>query len=72
MIPLILVFPGLVVGYHRFRFSNISYALMAFWLFWHTLGAYYTFAKVPFEWFGDLAGSERSHFMLLSSTLVKC
>nr|WP_277816548.1 DUF2238 domain-containing protein [Mariprofundus sp. KV] len=38
-----------------FRFSNIAYGLMAFWLFWHTIAAHYTFAHVPFEWWYAVA-----------------
>ncbi len=62
VIPVVLVFALLVFTFHRFRFSNTAYALMAFWLFWHTLGGHYTFANVPFDWFNDLIGSERNHF----------
>jgi putative membrane protein len=62
VIPVVLVFALLVLTYRRFRFSNTAYALMGFWLFWHTLGGHYTFANVPFDWFGELIGSERNHF----------
>ena len=48
--------------YPRFRFSNAAYLLMAVWLFWHTVGAHYTFAEVPFDWFNDLIGSQRNQF----------
>lgn len=62
VIPVVIVF-GLLVGtYARFRFSNTAYALMAFWMFWHTIGGHYTFANVPFDWFSELIGSERNHF----------
>lgn len=62
VIPVLLVFLGLVLTYRYFRFSNTAYALMAFWLFWHTLGGHYTFANVPFDWFNGLIGAERNHF----------
>lgn len=62
VIPVALVFGLLASTFHRFRFSNTAYALMAFWLFWHTLGGHYTFANVPFDWFNELIGSERNHF----------
>jgi putative membrane protein len=61
-IPIMAVFAFLAATYRRFRFSNLSYALMAFWLFWHTVGGHYTFAGVPFGWFSDLFGFERNHF----------
>ena len=62
VIPVALVFIGLALSYPRFRFSNTAYALMAFWLFWHTIGGHYTFANVPFDWFNGLIGSERNQF----------
>ncbi len=62
VIPVIIVFTLLVVTFARFRFSNTAYSLMAFWLFWHTIGGHYTFANVPFDWFSELLGSERNHF----------
>ena len=62
IIPVVLVFLGLVLTYRHFQFSNTAYALMAFWLFWHTLGGHYTFANVPFDWFNQLIGAERNHF----------
>ena len=62
IVPVLLVFGGLVWLYPRFRFSNAAYLLMAVWLFWHTVGAHYTFAEVPFDWFNDLIGSQRNQF----------
>lgn len=62
VIPVVLVALALTLSFSRFRFSNTAYALMAFWMFWHTLGGHYTFANVPFDWFNDLIGSERNHF----------
>ncbi len=62
IVPVTLVFGGLVWLYPRFRFSNAAYLLMAVWLFWHTVGAHYTFAEVPFDWFNRLIGSQRNQF----------
>lgn len=62
VVPVVLVFLGLALTFPRFRFSNTAYAMMAFWLFWHTVGGHYTFANVPFEWFNGLIGAERNHF----------
>lgn len=62
VIPVVFVFVLLVVTYPWFRFSNVSYGLMAVWLFWHTIGGHYTFANVPFQWITDLLGAERNHF----------
>ena len=61
-IPVVLVFAGLALTANRFRFSNLAYALMAVWLFWHTVGGHYTFAKVPFGFVSDLFGFERNNF----------
>ncbi|EJB8687899.1 DUF2238 domain-containing protein [Vibrio parahaemolyticus] len=46
----------------RYQFSNTAYLLMFIWLCLHTIGAKYTFAEVPFDWFNDLIGSERNNF----------
>ncbi|KAF1075180.1 DUF2238 domain-containing protein [Halodesulfovibrio sp. MK-HDV] len=62
VIPVAAIFILLCVTFPFFRFSNVSYGLMAFWLFWHTIGGHYTFAGVPFEWVTDLFGFERNHF----------
>lgn len=62
VIPVVIVFALLVITFKDFRFSNFSYSLMAFWLFWHTVGGHYTFANVPFGWITDLFGFERNHF----------
>ena len=62
VIPVVVVFGLLVFTYRRFRFSNLAYLLMAFWLFWHTIGGHYTFANVPFDWITEMIGAERNHF----------
>ncbi|ANQ24237.1 hypothetical protein BA893_21750 [Vibrio natriegens] len=46
----------------RYQFSNTAYVLMFIWLCLHTVGAKYTFAEVPFDWFNNLIGSERNNF----------
>ena len=62
VIPVFSVFLLLVVSYPFFRFSNTAYGLMSLWLILHTIGAHYTFAEVPFDWFNQLIGSERNQF----------
>jgi len=62
VIPVFAVFLLLLVTYGKFRFSNTAYALMSLWLFMHTIGAHYTFAEVPFDWFNRLIGSERNQY----------
>lgn len=62
IIPVVLIFTTLVVTYKKFRFSNVTYALLSIWIFWHTVGGHYTFADVPFGWVSEILGSERNHF----------
>lgn len=45
-----------------FQFSKTAYLLMFVWLGLHTIGAKYTFADVPFDWFNQAIGSERNNF----------
>ena len=62
VIPVALAVVLLAAGFRRFGFSNWSYTLMFFWLACHTVGAHYTFAEVPFEWFRELVGAHRNPF----------
>ena len=62
IIPVLLIFIPLVISFKWFRFSDAAYLFMSFWLILHTIGAHYTFANVPFDWFSDLIGSDRNHF----------
>ena len=62
VIPVVAVFVLLAATFGRFRFSNLSYLLLAVWMVWHTVGGHYTFANVPFGFVSDLFGFERNHF----------
>ena len=66
IIPVSTVFVALIATYRRFRFSNLAYIFMSFWLIMHTIGAHYTFADVPFDWANRLLapflGEGRNHF----------
>lgn len=66
ILPVLGVFGALLLTYRRFRFSNLAYVLMSFWLLMHTVGAHYTFADVPFDWanrlLSPLLGEGRNHF----------
>lgn len=42
--------------------SKTAYSLLFVWIIMHTIGAKYTFAEVPFDWFNNLIGSERNHY----------
>jgi putative membrane protein len=49
--------------YWRFRFSNLSYALILIFLVFHTIGAHYTYAKVPIGfWAKEWLYLERNHY----------
>lgn len=49
--------------YWRFRFSNLSYALIFLFLAVHTIGAHYTYAKVPAGfWMQDWLHLKRNHY----------
>jgi putative membrane protein len=61
--PIFLIALTLTVLYIRgVRFSPLSYILMSFLLFWHTVGGHYTFERVPFDWFDHLFGFQRNMF----------
>ncbi|WP_087017141.1 DUF2238 domain-containing protein [Thaumasiovibrio subtropicus] len=62
ILPVVGVFSIVLLISRRFTFSNTAYLLMFVWLILHTIGAKYTFAEVPFDWFNHLIGSERNHF----------
>ncbi|WP_428446357.1 DUF2238 domain-containing protein [Photobacterium nomapromontoriensis] len=62
IVPVALAFVLLVLTHKRFTFSNTAYIFMSVWLFMHAIGAHYTFANVPFDWFNDAIGSERNHY----------
>jgi putative membrane protein len=62
MIPALAIFVLIWVLSRTFRFSTVSYVLMFIWLSLHTIGAKYTFAEVPFDWFNQLLDSERNHY----------
>ncbi len=70
IIPAVGVVLLLAACYRNFRLSNLSYSLMFCWLAWHTIGAHYTFANVPFDWCSELTPSGRNHFDRISHFMV--
>ncbi len=62
IIPILAIVTLLVATYPRFRFSNLSYAMMAVLVYLHTIGAHYTFELVPFDFVTNLFGFQRNHF----------
>lgn len=62
-LPIFLIVTSLAIMYWRgIQFSNTSYLLMSVLIFLHTIGGYYTFEKVPFDWFNNLFGFERNMY----------
>ncbi len=62
IIPALLILAGIFYMATRFQFSKTALVFMFIWLCLHTIGAKYTFADVPFDWFNNLIGSERNNF----------
>ncbi len=61
--PIMAIVAALTILYiYKVRFSNLAYALASFLLFWHTVGGYYTFELVPFDFVTHLFGWERNNF----------
>lgn len=53
----VLALPVLVLGFHRLRFSDASYAALFAFLLLHEIGAHYTYSEVPWaRWFSALCG----------------
>lgn len=61
-IPILLVVLGLVLTYRKFQFSNSAYLLMSIFIFMHTIGGHFTFARVPDFGFWSLLGFERNMY----------
>ncbi|WP_136483928.1 DUF2238 domain-containing protein [Vibrio sp. H11] len=62
IVPVMLILAGIWWTSAHQRLSKTAYLLMFVWLTLHTIGAKYTFADVPFDWFNHLIGSERNNF----------
>jgi putative membrane protein len=53
----------LILSYGKFKSSNLSYALILIFLMFHTIGAHYTYAKVPAGfWLKDWLHLSRNHY----------
>lgn len=61
--PIVLIVLLLVWLYARgVKFSNLAYGLMSVLIFMHTVGGYYTFERVPFDWFNHFFGFQRNMY----------
>lgn len=62
-LPIFIITLTLFIWYLRdFRFSTTSYVLMFVLLFMHTIGGYFTFELVPFDWFNNFFDFERNMY----------
>ncbi len=46
----------------KIRLSPLAYIMMGVFPMMHIIGAHYTFANVPFDWFNNLFGFERNMY----------
>jgi len=63
----VVAVPGLVLTYHRLRFSNFAYTCLFVFFVLHEVGAHYTYSEVPWrDWLAALTGTEaaagRNHY----------
>jgi putative membrane protein len=61
-IILITFMTVLISSYGKFRFSNVSYGLILLFSILQTIGAHYTYERVPMGWFTHFFGFERNHY----------
>lgn len=59
----ILFIGGLITSHGRFKFSDLSYALMFVYILLHIYGAMYTYAENPLGyWLQDVFHGQRNHY----------
>lgn len=58
----IVLIPIIIMYFKGIRFSNTAYVVMSIFIFLHTIGAHYTFERVPFAWFNNFFGFERNMY----------
>lgn len=56
------VFCVAMIHLYYHRFSNTALFLMSIFIFLHTIGGHYTFARVPFDFVTNFFGFERNHY----------
>ena len=59
MVPVIIL---AILYWRGVKLSNTAYILMAIFPIMHAIGAHYTFAEVPFDWFDKLFGFKRDMY----------
>ncbi len=53
-LPILIPVTLLILTFNKFRFSNLSYLLIALFFMFHTVGGHYTFERTPFDFFNNL------------------
>ncbi|PIE03268.1 MAG: hypothetical protein CSA81_02960 [Acidobacteria bacterium] len=53
-LPVLIPVIFLILTFNKFRFSNLSYCLIALFFMFHTVGGHYTFERTPFDFFNNL------------------
>lgn len=61
-LPSVILVLFLVLISRYYEFSKTSYALMLVFPLLQTIGAHFTFEKVPFDFVTEILGFERNHF----------
>ena len=61
-IPIWMIVAALVATHRRFQFSNVAHLMMSVLVYLHTIGGYFTFELVPFDFVTDFFGFERNHY----------
>lgn len=61
-LPVVLIVLAFVLTYKKFQFSNTSYLLISVFIFMHTIGGHYTFARVPDFGIWSMLGFERNMY----------
>jgi putative membrane protein len=59
LIPVVLVWIAYIKG---IKLSSLAYVFLSVLPIMHVIGAHYTFAEVPFDWFNNLFGFERNMY----------
>ena len=62
LILVIIAFIIILLIYKRFKFSKGAYALIFVYLLLITIGAHYTYSKVPWEGLKDVLGTQRNPY----------
>ena len=61
-IPILVIVAVIAIIYKYYRFTPMSYVLMACLIILHTIGGHYTFERVPFDLVTRFFGFSRNHY----------